>query len=113
MGPPITKLPQGLMWYFVSASRYIFGMVVITTLSMISFLSASSVTFSLCWQDTTTVCTLRGTHAPSPRVEPDVSNLYSAVTWVLESGLAHHRVPSRRRSAIFLENINNTPTSFQ
>ena len=62
---------------------------------MISFLSASRVTFSLCWQETTTVWTLMGTHAPP-------SNMYSAVTWVLESGRAHHSVPSRRRSAIFL-----------
>ena len=37
-------------------------------------------------------------------VDPDAppSNTYSAVTWVLESGLAHQSVPSRLRSAIFL-----------
>ena len=65
------------------------------TFSMMSFLRASRVIFSLCWQDTTTVWTLMGTQAP-------FSNWYSAVTWVLVSGRAHHRVPSRRSSAIFL-----------
>ena len=40
---------------------------------MMSFLRASRVTFSLCWQETTTVWTLMGTQAPP-------SNMYSAVT---------------------------------
>ena len=56
--PPITKLPQGLMWYLVSGVMYCLGMVVITTFSMMSFLRASRVTFSECWQETTTVWTL-------------------------------------------------------
>ena len=59
MGPPITKLPQGLMWYLVSGVMYCLGMVVSTTFSMMSFLKASRVTFSECWQETTTVWTLQ------------------------------------------------------
>ena len=43
---------------------YLLGMVVLMTFSMMSLLSASSVTFSECWTDTTTVCTLVGTQAP-------------------------------------------------
>ena len=40
------------------------GMEVLITFSMMSFLRVSRVTFSLCWQDTTTVWTLMGTQAP-------------------------------------------------
>ena len=58
MLPPMTKLPQGLMWYLVSGVMYCLGMVVSTTFSMMSFLRASRVTFSECWQETTTVWTL-------------------------------------------------------
>ena len=54
----MTKLPQGLMWYLVSGVMYCLGMVVRTTFSMMSFLRASRVTFSECWQETTTVWTL-------------------------------------------------------
>ena len=37
---------------------------IVQTFSMMSLRSASSVTFSLCWTDTTTVCTLVGMAAP-------------------------------------------------
>ena len=46
------------MWYLVSGVMYCLGMVVSTTFSMMSFLRASRVTFSECWQETTTVWTL-------------------------------------------------------
>ena len=81
MGPPMTSIPQGLIRNFVSASKYFLGIVMWTTFSMMSFLSSMSLTLSLCCN-----------------VDPDgdagpASNVYSAVTWVLVSGLDHQRLP--------------------
>ena len=64
MGPPMMKFPHGLMWYFVSLSKYLSGMTSLTTFAMISSLSTGRVTCSECWTETTTVWTLMGTHAP-------------------------------------------------
>merc|ERR1711981_826712 len=95
IGPPITKSPHGLIWHTVFASKYFGGIVVFITFSVISWRKFSKVIFSLCWVETTIVWTLVGLQAP-------LSNTYSHVTCVLVSGLAHQRVPSLRRSAIFL-----------
>merc|ERR1711962_728098 len=90
IGPPITKLPQGLMWKTVLSSRYCLGIVVLTTFSIISALRHSKVTFSECWTETTTVWTLTGMMAP-------FTSRTSQVTCVLLSGLAHQSPPLRLR----------------
>ena len=70
---PMTKLPHGLMWYFVFSSMNLAGMTALITFSMISSRRAGSVTFSLCWVDTTMVWTRWGIQAP-------LSKRYSQVT---------------------------------
>merc|ERR1711936_1434805 len=95
IGPPMTKSPHGLMWHTVFASKYCAGMVVLITLSKISWRIVSKLILSLCWVETTMVWTLLGLHAP-------FSNSYSIVTCVFVSGLAHQREPSRRMSESFL-----------
>ena len=72
--PPITKLPQGLMWYLVSGVMYCLGMVVSTTFSMMSFLRASRVTFSECWQETTTVWTLEDEYLEIQKIKQYLSS---------------------------------------
>lgn len=71
--------PQGLMWTIVSGSKYCSGITRFTTFSITSLRKVSSVTFSECWSETTTVWTRFGMHAPW-------SNKYSHVTcWKLHT----------------------------
>lgn len=73
-GPPIINSPHGLIWTMVSSVKYLGGMTSFITLFKISVLKSSNDIFSLCCNETTTVWTLSGMHAPW-------SNLYSHVTY--------------------------------
>lgn len=53
-GPPITKLPVGLMWYWVSLCRSSAGRVCLMISSITASRRSGSETSGLCWVDSTT-----------------------------------------------------------
>ncbi len=87
-GPPITNLPVGFMYIFISSSISSGGMISFITCFIKSSLICSLVTSGSCWVEMTTVSTLVA-----------LSSSYSTVTCVLPSGLRYESVPSFLMSA--------------
>ena len=86
-GPPMTKRPVGLMWYFVDASSIPFGKTGATMRRRTSRRRSSRETVSSCWVETTTASTRAGRPLR-----------YSTVTWVFPSGRSQGISPLTRAS---------------
>ena len=60
IGPPITKLPVGLMWYWVSPCSHSDGSTGLTISSITASRRSASLMSGECWVESTTASTATG-----------------------------------------------------